>query len=311
MGDSAMESQRILFFGGAGQVGRTFQCVASSPFFPDEWNLVFSTRNECDITNPAALRNHIHDIHPRLIINAAGLTSVDEAERNPGVADAVNFHAVANMAAQCSSLDIPLIHLSTDYVFDGTQGRPYREDDLMNPVNKYGASKMMGEEAVRHELPWHVILRVSSVFGPYRANIFTKLIEMIDAGKPLRMVTDIMSAPTPAVHIVEAIIVMVQALLNGKADGYGTFHLCGAPACSRFDFARAVFDAYGSFGGALPSLSPALQADFPTAAERPAYTIMACDKLESVYGIKQRAWSHGLAHAIEVLRSGREGVQCP
>lgn len=296
-----MSAPRIMLFGAGGQVGQAFQHLIPQDVFPKEWEWGFFARKECDITDPAALRTAIQSFSPSLIINAAALTNVDGAEKDEVLADKVNFHAVAQMAAQCSALDIPLIHISTDYVFDGRATEPYREDDQMNPINRYGASKVMGEEAVRHELPFHVILRVASVFSAFAGNILPRSLQWIEQKEEIRMVTDIVSPPTPATAIARACGVIGQALLAGKTDGYGTFHFCGTPVCSRFDFMKALIDASEPFIANRPRLLPALCADFPGGAARPAYSALNCEKIERVYGIKQPAWQDGITEALDLL----------
>lgn len=300
-----MYQHRVMFFGAAGQVGQAFQHQFNHPGFPRNWEIGLFSRAECDITDPMALRAAIQSFKPDLLINAAGLTHVDQAEKDEILAAKVNFHATANMAAQCSAMDIPMIHLSTDYVFDGTENSPYQTDDAMNPINHYGASKMMGEEAVRHELAWHVVLRVSSVFSAFGRNILTNTIKMIEEHDELRMVTDMISCPTPATHIAQALIVIGAQLLDGKANGYGTFHLCGTPPCSRFAFTQAIMEAYAPHTARRPAISPVERSAFANLAPRPAYSVLDCSKIKDVYGIAQRPWQEGLDEAIALLATNR------
>lgn len=293
-----------MFLGAPGQLGQAFQYVwRTAPIKPD-WEIGLFGRRECNITDPVELKTVIQNYKPDLLINAASLTRVDHAESNEEEATRVNFHAPANMAAHCSALDIPMIQLSTDYVFDGRKTTPYFPDDQMNPINIYGATKMMGEEAVRHELAWHVILRVSSVFSAFRRNILTSAIKMIDEQDELRMVTDVISPPTPATHIVKALIVMGSQILNGKTDGFGTFHLCGTPACSRYDLTEAIMKAYAPHTAKRPKLTPTVSAEFNVPAKRPAYSVMDCAKIRATYGIDQRPWQEGLDEAMEILFKG-------
>src|SRR5271168_5398764 len=148
-----MTQKRIMLLGANGQVGQALRAAD----LPADWELGAYGRAECDILDHRAVQNAVRVFKPDLIINAAAMTAVDKCETEEELAMAANFEAPANLAAQCASTDVPLIHISTDYVFDGTDGEiPYRHDSPMNPVNTYGYSKMMGEEAVRHELAWHV-----------------------------------------------------------------------------------------------------------------------------------------------------------
>jgi len=299
-----MAIPRLMLIGAPGQLGQAFRYVWEQKADRPHWEIGAFGRRECDLTKPEEIKTVIHNYKPDLIINAGAITNVDEAERNENMATLVNFHAAANIAAQCSALDIPMIQLSTDYVFDGTKTTPYTEEDQMNPINFYGASKMMGEEAVRQELAWHVILRVSSVFSAFRRNLLTSTIKMIEEQDELRIVTDIVSTPTPATHIVSAVITIAQALLNGKTDGFGIFQLCGTPSCSRYTLAQAMMESYAPHTTKRPAILPATCADFNSPAKRPAYSAMDCTKIKNVYGIEQRPWQEGLDEAMDILFKG-------
>lgn len=281
---------KILLLGAGGQVGQAIQLQP----LPQHWELHALKRADLDITHVSALRDMMQRIKPDLVINSAGLTNVDQAEKDPAAAMAANFEAVANLAAQCAAHDKPLIHLSTDYVFDGRDHTPYAVDAPMNPINHYGASKLLGEEAIRQTLPWHVILRISSVFSLYGRNILTNLLQMLPTKDEIRMVTDIQSNPTPAMAVAECVVRIARQLLDGKAGGYGTFHFCGQPDASRYDFAAAVLAAAQNYVARLPTLHPAKRAEFAGGAERPAYTVMDCSKLHRIYGISQPDWQAAL-----------------
>jgi dTDP-4-dehydrorhamnose reductase len=296
-----MTNPKIMVFGGSGQIGQTIQHLVSQNQAPKEWHIGAFTREECDISDPAALRNAILSFAPDMIINAAAITNVDEAEKNREMAEAVNFRAVAQMAAHCSALDIPMIHLSTDYVFDGRENKPYREDAAMNPINIYGATKMMGEEAVRHELAWHVILRISSIFSPFGQNILTKALEKIEKEEDLRFVTDIVSAPTPALDVARTLFAIGTQVLAGKVGGYGTFHYCGTPSCSRYDFISTVMERYAPYTSRRPKITATVCAEFVDSAPRPAYSILDCQKIHTVYGLPQPLWQDGLDTALQLL----------
>jgi dTDP-4-dehydrorhamnose reductase len=296
-----MTQHRIMLLGAAGLVGQAIQHLAAQDgAFPD-WKLGLFSRAECDITNPAALRSAMQDFKPDLVINAACLARIDGAEEDHETADAVNFRAVAQMAAQCSALDVPLIHLSTDYVFDGRQNAPYMPDDQMNPVSHYGQSRMMGEEAIRHETPFHVILRVSSVFGPFRRNLLTSTLKAIEEKDELRVVNDIIAGPTSALDVAKAVIVIGTEILAGKTDGFGTFHLCGTPACSRYTFTEAVLKAYAPHTKKHPRLTPIVSNDLPHLKLRPRYSALECSKIKNVYGIEQKTWQDGIDASLAIL----------
>lgn len=298
-------AKRIMLLGAGGQIG---QALRAGPL-PANWQPGAYTHADLDIAQHQAVRNAVLDFKPDLIINAAAMTNVDEAEKDSGRALAVNFEALANIAALCSARDVPLIHLSTDYVFDGQDGeKPYQPDDPMNPVNVYGESKMMGEEAVRHELAFHVILRVSAVFGAFGTNLLTKALKMIDQRDELTIVTDQKSCPTPAADVARAIVTIATAILHGKHDGFGTFHLCGVPEATRLEFTQAVMDAYAPYTARRPKITPVLSADLPGFAPRPAYSVLDCAKIRAVYGIEQKPWREGLAQAMDHLMRDRKKI---
>ena len=293
---------RIMLLGAGGQIGQALQAQP----LPAGWELIALTRAQCDIVDRYALQQQIQTRKPDLIINAAAMTAVDLCEKDQDAAVFANFEAPAHLAAQCSVDEIPLLHLSTDYVFDGKDGAtPYQVDDPMGPVNVYGNTKMMGEESIRHELAWHVILRVSSVFSAYGANILTKTLDAIETRDELKSVTDQMAAPTYAPDIAAALITMTAAIMQGKVDGFGTFHLCGTPAANRHEFVQAVMAAYAPYTSKRPQLIPALTADFPGFAARPAYSVLDCARIKSAYSIEQQPWRDGLAQAIAQLKQQR------
>jgi dTDP-4-dehydrorhamnose reductase len=297
-----MASKRILILGANGQVGQALRAA----LVPSDWELGAYGRAECDILDHRAVQNALQSFKPDIIINAAAMTAVDKCEAEEEKAMAANFEAPANLAAQCATADVPLIHLSTDYVFDGTDGEtPYRPDDKMNPLSIYGYSKMMGEEAVRHELAWHVILRISSVFSAFGTNLLTKTLQTIDQRDELKIVTDQKSCPTPAQDVAKALIVMADAILTGRSDAFGTFHFCGTPPVTRFEFFQAMMDAYAPYTTKRPKMTPALSSDFPGFAIRPAYSALDCTRTREIYGIEQRPWKDGLNEAIQRLMNQR------
>lgn len=293
-----------MLIGANGQIGQAIRHQA----LPSNWVLGLYSRAEMDIADPAGVRRAVQNFKPDLVINAAGMTAIDEAERNPEAARDANFHAAAILAAQCSAHDTPLIHLSSAAVFDGEQNTPYKPDDLMNPLNVYGQSKMMGEEAVRHELPWHVILRLSWVFSAFGNNLLTRTIRLIEKEKELCVSPDRLGAPAPASAVARAIIVMAKALLEGKAGGFGTFHFCGAPPCTPFDFAQAIVEAYAPFTARRPEITRLTEAEEALHARRPHYAVLDCAKIHNVYSIGQPTWRDGLTEAVQTLISRRSAL---
>ena len=290
-----MIQHTVLLFGANGQVGQAVRAARR----PENWSLHACGRAECDITDHLAVQRLLQTLRPHLVINAAGMTAVDLCEKDQDQAVAANFEAAANLASQCSAIDAPLIHLSTDYVFDGRDGTvPYKPDDKMNPLNIYGNTKLMGEESIRHSFPWHVIVRISSAFSAYGQNLLTKGLAMLDRYDELKFVTDQLSCPTYTPDIADALVTISDAILNGKTDGFGTFHLCGDPPATRLEFMQAIMDAYAPYTTRRPILRPAVSADFADFATRPAYSVLDCQKIHDVYGITQKSWRDGLTTAM-------------
>lgn len=287
-----------MLIGANGQLGQAIRHA----HLPEGFVLHTYGHQECDLADPASVRFAVQGLKPDLIINLAAMTAVDKCETEVDAARAANFQGPANLAAQCLTLDIPLIQISTDYVFDGKATTPYLEDEPMAPANIYGESKMMGEEAIRHTLPFHVILRISSVFSEYGSNLLTRTLHTIDSKDEMKSVTDQTTCPTYAPDIADVVLAMGAAILRGKVDGFGTFHYCGLEPTTRFDFTREVISAYAPFSGRNPALLPALSSDFPGLAARPAYSVMNCDKLKRVYGLEQKSWKAGVKLAIEKLQ---------
>jgi len=300
-----MAAKRIMLLGAGGQVG---QALVHQQM-PNDWEFRAYGHAECDITKHRVVQDEIRTFKPDLIINSAAMTAVDKCETEIDQAMAANFEGPTNLASQCSVLDIPLIHISTDYVFDGTEGEtPYKPDHQMNPPNIYGSSKMMGEEGVRNELAWHVILRISSVFSEFGNNLLTRMLQSIDTRDELKAVTDQKSCPTPAQDIAKALLTISTALLHGKGNGFGTFHYCGEGAATRLEFVEAIMKAYAPYTEKRPKILPALTGDFPGFAPRPPYSVLDCTKIRDVYGVQQKPWREGLTAAMQVLMRDRRKV---
>lgn len=291
--------KRILVFGSGGQVGQALFSLAH----PTDLDLIPCPRAMCDLTDHAATQKKLNETRPDLVINAAAMTNVDACEKDRAAAEAANFAAPANLAAQCATRDIPLIHLSTDYVFDGKDGDvPYAEDAAMNPLSVYADTKMTGEIAIQQSLAWHVILRVSSVFSAYGQNIMVRALANLASRDELRLVTDQISCPTYAPDIAETLLTIARGIFQGVHGTYGLFHYCGTPAVNRLQFVEAIMKAYESYTPKRPHLLPARSSDFPGFAERPSYSVLNCDKIKRIYGIGQKDWRAGVTETLAILQ---------
>jgi dTDP-4-dehydrorhamnose reductase len=292
---------RILVFGAGGQVGREVQRCA----WPAAFELSALDRNAADITKPASVSAAILRQRPDLVINLAAYTAVDRAESEPEAAWAANCAGAAHIAAVCGETATPLIHLSTDYVFDGSKEGPYREDDGVNPLCVYGHSKEAGERAVRAAAPHHIILRTSWVYGAHGTN-FVKTMLRLGAERPLlRVVADQRGRPTAAADIAAELIVICRSIERGGAD-WGTFHFAGSGNVSWHGFAEAIFDlATARDGapllGARPQVEPIPTAQYPTAARRPMNSVLDCHKIAETFGISPPPWRTSLAAVLREL----------
>jgi dTDP-4-dehydrorhamnose reductase len=286
---------KVLVFGAGGQVGYEV-CRAAWP----QGFAVVPLGRAADIANGVAVAAAIARERPDLAVNLAAYTAVDRAESEPDRAWKTNCAGAALLAACCGDAGVPLVHLSTDYVFDGLKPTPYREDDPVNPLGVYGASKEAGERAVRAALACHVILRTAWVYGIHGSN-FVKTILRHAAKEPvLRVVADQEGAPTAAADLAAAVVVIARRVAEGTAR-WGTFHLTGAGAVSWHGFAKAIVDLAAPRLGRRPRIEPIATAEYKAAARRPANSRLDCGKIEQAYAIRPRPWREGLAAVVAEL----------
>ena len=287
---------KILVFGASGQIGREV-CRAA---WPPRYAILPLDRKAVDITKSAAVSAMLARETPDLVINLAAYTAVDRAESEPEVAWAANCAGAAHIAGACDESATPLVHLSTDYVFDGRKTGPYREEDAVGPLGVYGRSKEAGERAVRAAVARHMILRTAWVFGAYGAN-FVKTMLRLAAERPvLRVVADQRGCPTAAADIAAALMVIAGHIERGKAK-WGTYHFVGAGATSWHSFAQAIFDQAAPQLAACPQVEPITTEQYPTPARRPMNSVLDCRKIEEVFGISSPPWRTALATVIREL----------
>jgi dTDP-4-dehydrorhamnose reductase len=238
----------------------------------------------------------------RLVVNAAAYTAVDRAEEDPEPAFSVNRDGPATLAAECAERRIPLIHLSTDYVFDGHASRPYRESDPAGPLSVYGASKLAGEEAIRARLETHIILRSSWVFGRHGSNFVKTMLGLGRQRDSISVVDDQRGCPTAAADLAVAIGRIAEQIDEPSFAHWGVFHYCGEPETTWFGFAEAIFEEATLLQAcATPELLPISSVDFPSRARRPAYSVLDCRRIGKVFGIPQEPWRARLRGVISEL----------
>jgi len=259
------------------------------------------TRADLDITNRDAVLREVEETQPRVVVNAAAYTAVDKAESDIEAAFSVNCEGPKFLAEACAEVGATLIHLSTDYVFDGKKRRPYREDDPVVPLGVYGASKRAGEEVVRERCPAHIILRTSWVYGVRGNNFVRTMLRLSEERETLRVVDDQRGSPTFAGDLGGAILKLVASLRLGPwpRDNFGTFHCAAQGVTTWCGFAREVF----AQAGRKTVVEPIGTKEYPTPAKRPAYSVLDCSKLMKVHGVALRPWDVALGDMLRQLSS--------
>ena len=299
---------RILIIGRDGQVG--FELAqALGPL----GELVSVGRDRIDLADPDAIRREVRAIRPQLIVNAAAYTAVDRAESEPELANAVNGMAPGVLAEEAKRLGAPLVHYSTDYVFDGTKGTPYSEDDATSPINVYGRSKLVGEEAIRAVDPPHLILRTSWVYGRRGRNFMLTMLRLAREGQPIRVVDDQWGAPTTSKAIASMTASVLVRLGLGldpftercRAQG-GVYNLTCSGQTTWFRFATRIFENALRPGIAVPEcslesppiLTPIRTEEFPVRTPRPRHTVLSGAKLRQAFGLEMPDWSAALTECM-------------
>lgn len=298
---------RILITGREGQVARA---IAASPLAAHE--LVFANRPGLDLEVPASIEACVARVRPELIVSAAAYTAVDKAEDDPERAKMVNAEAPAILAHAANRLGAPLIHLSTDYVFDGSGNRPWREDDPIAPLGEYGRTKAQGEEAVRAEAcNGHAIVRTSWVYSAWGSNFVRTMLRLADNGHhTVRVVADQNGCPTSARCIADGIDAVVRRwATEGVVGSSGTYHLAGGGEASWADFAEAIFTARAATRGLTSKVARITSAEYPTRSARPANSRLDCTRFAGTFHFRAEPWRDALQKVMEELSREAEGGQ--
>jgi dTDP-4-dehydrorhamnose reductase len=286
-----------------GQKGQVVSALAERA--PPGVEVLTLGRPDLDLADPASIRAAFDGETADVVINAAAYTAVDKAESEPELAMRVNGAGAGLVADVARDLGAPIIQLSTDYVFDGSLDRPYREDDATGPLGVYGRSKLAGEEAVATANPRHAILRTAWVYSPFGANFVKTMLRLGETRDEVRVVGDQRGAPTSALDIADAIFIVALKMLAepGMAD-YGVFHLTGAGEATWAEFAEAIFSEAQAFGRKPVRVTPITTAQYPTPARRPANSRLDDALLERVYGVRLPPWRDSLKPVVARLLEG-------
>lgn len=278
----------LLVFGKTGQVACELQRLAPGA--------VYLGRDQADLSDPSACAAAIRDHAPEAVINAAAYTAVDKAEEEEALATSINGAAPGAMAEACAGLDIPLVHISTDYVFEGGGERPWSPGDATGPLGAYGRSKLVGEQLVQRAGGTYAILRTSWVFSAHGNNFLKTMLRLGAERDRLTIVADQIGGPTPAGGIAEACLTIANMLRKNREKS-GVYHYSGGPDASWADFARVIFAEANQEVEVVDIPS----SDFPTPAVRPLNSRLDCASLEAQFGIKRANWKSAVKEIVGQL----------
>lgn len=266
--------------------------------------ILLTDHQHLDITDSKSVADYFQEHTPDICINAAAYTAVDKAEDEVELAFAVNRDGAANLARACQDNDVPLLHISTDYVFDGSQLLPYSELDQPNPASVYGQSKWEGDQLVMRVLEKHIIMRVAWVFAANGHNFVKTMLRLAKERDELGIVSDQRGGPTWAGDIAAALLEIVDQHASEESIDWGVYDYIGQPATSWFDFASAIFDKSVELGllEKPPRLNAIATSDYPTPARRPMNSVLDCSKISDNFGIEQPDWRVGLEKVLQELK---------
>lgn len=294
-----MSTPAILVTGGSGQVGGAITALDAIA----DKVIAAPSRGEFDLADEASIA-HWLERDWAAVVNCAAYTAVDRAEAERDAAFAINARAAGLIARACARRDVPLVHLSTDYVFDGAKPAPYIEDDPVGPISVYGESKEAGEQAVRAAGGRHVILRTAWVVSPTGSNFVRTMMRLAGERDLVRIVDDQHGNPTSARDIAAAIAVIVAQLLEGRDAPTGTFHFVNAGEATWRDLAAYIFARMAAAGQPIPRLEAIPTSAYPTPARRPANSRLATGTIESVFGVAPRPWRIAVDEVVDACLAG-------
>jgi dTDP-4-dehydrorhamnose reductase len=294
---------RILLTGANGQVGWEL----SNRGRQRGLEILALDRSALDIKDPSSVEKEVSQPGVFLVVNAAAYTAVDQAELEPELAFSVNRDGPAYLASACAKAGIPLIHISTDFVFDGEKRGPYHETDQVSPLNVYGKSKAAGEIAMRERLQEHIILRTAWVYGVHGNNFVKTMLRLGREREVVHVVDDQYGCPTYAADLAETILKIAAQFLDDGQVQWGTYHYCGKGVTSWYGFAEAIFSVAAEYVALrVRQVEPISTAQYPTAARRPANSVLDCSLVERSFGIVPKPWDESLARMLEQVLSGEQ-----
>jgi dTDP-4-dehydrorhamnose reductase len=279
----------VLVTGASGQLGQALQGISSQY---NEIDFQFFSSAELDITNLLQCKIVFQKVKPDFCINAAAYTAVDKAESEPEKAQLINVEGSRNLAQVCKEEDVILLHISTDFVFDGTATKPYTEEDIPNPTGVYGKTKLEGEKAIQAVLEKYFIIRTSWVYSEFGANFMKTMLRLGGERDSLSLVNDQIGTPTNAVDLAKALLKIITACHAEfiSASHYGVYHFSNEGQCSWYDFAKKIFE----INNITIDLQPIPTSAYPTPAKRPAYSVLDKSRIKKVFGMQVLDWEDRL-----------------
>jgi len=287
---------KLLIIGSKGQLGSELvkKCKRN------DCSLLGLDLPEFNISDPPQVEKTLADFKPSIVINASAYTNVDKAETEPEIAFSVNSDGPANLAISCDKNRIPIIHVSTDYVFDGSKGQPYSESDPVSPLGVYGKSKEEGEGKLRSILKQHIILRTSWLYGTYGNNFVKTMLRLGNEKERIKVVSDQYGCPTCAADLAEAVVYISKQITKNFRIAWGTYHYCGLGITTWHKFAKAIFEIASQHQNyKVSSVEAITTAQYPTKTKRPAFSALDCGLIKKHFGINTKPWQESLKKTIE------------
>ena len=287
---------KLLIIGSKGQLGSELvrKCKRN------DFSFLALDLPEFNITDPPQVKKILADFMPSIVINASAYTNVDMAETEPKMAYTVNSDGPANLAVSCDKNRIPIIHISTDYVFDGSKGQPYAESDPVSPLGIYGKSKEKGESKLRSVLKQHIILRTSWLYSAYGNNFVKTMLKLGKEKEIIKVVSDQYGCPTCAADLAEAVVDISKQITQNFKIAWGTYHYCGLGITTWHEFAKAIFEIASQYQNyKVSSVEAITTAQYPTKTKRPAFSALDCGLFKKHFGINIKPWQESLEKTIE------------
>lgn len=279
---------KVLVTGANGQLGKTIKDLYSQN--PEGLDITFTSRQELNISNKNEIEQYLKNNNFQYCINCAAFTNVEQAEKTPEMAFKINAEAVLKLAKTCEKTETILIHISTDYVFDGKKNSPYTEEDIANPINQYGKSKLLGEQHIQNSLKKYFVIRASWLYSEYGNNFMNTMLKLGMEKSQIRVVSDQYGSPTYGKDLAMVIIKFIE---SGTSE-FGIYHYSNEGVANWYDFAKAIFDLRDQSIKVIPISTD----EYPTFAKRPKFSALDTTKIKRTFGIQIPQWKDSLKTAI-------------